>query len=173
MGCHGRDRREGVRGFGFGVGCSGVIQTTRDGRRQVGTGRIGMGSVTVVTCSNITRCFVCCLNTLDSVQTCHTFISMCSNRVQTACHAVVCCSNTVRSVQTSCAALRAVRTCSDMSYIHFHVFKPCSNSPPCSGVLFEHHTLLRVLSKHCSDSVRTCHTFVSMCSNSLVLFGNV
>ena len=29
-------RREGVRGFGFGIGCSGVIQMTRDGRRQVG-----------------------------------------------------------------------------------------------------------------------------------------
>ena len=42
-------RREGVRGFGFGIGCSGVIQMTRDGRRQVGTGRIGVGSVTVVT----------------------------------------------------------------------------------------------------------------------------
>ena len=42
-------RREGVRGFGFGVGCSGVIQMARDGRRQVGIGRIGVGSVTVVT----------------------------------------------------------------------------------------------------------------------------
>ena len=37
-------RREGVRGFGFGIGCSGVIQMTRDGR-------IGVGSVTVVTAS--------------------------------------------------------------------------------------------------------------------------
>ena len=44
-------RREGVRGFGFGIGCLGVIQMTRDGRRQVGTGRIGVGSVTVVTAS--------------------------------------------------------------------------------------------------------------------------
>ena len=42
-------RREGVRGFGFGIGCSGVIQMTRDGHRQVGIGRIGVGSVTVVT----------------------------------------------------------------------------------------------------------------------------
>ena len=42
-------RREGVRGFGFGIGCSGVIQMTRDGCRQVGIGRIGVGSVTVVT----------------------------------------------------------------------------------------------------------------------------
>ena len=41
--------REGVRGFGFGIGCSGVIQMTQDGRRQVGIGRIGVGSVTVVT----------------------------------------------------------------------------------------------------------------------------
>ena len=45
-------RREGVRGFGFGIGCSGVIQMTRDGRRQVGIGRIGVGSVTVVTIPN-------------------------------------------------------------------------------------------------------------------------
>ena len=54
--------------------------------------------------------FVCCPNTVrtvcsclamfehcsDSGQTCHTFISMCSNRVQTARHAVVCCSNITR-----------------------------------------------------------------------------
>ena len=42
-------RREGVRGFRFGIGCSGVIQMTRDGRRQVGVGRIGVGTVTAVT----------------------------------------------------------------------------------------------------------------------------
>ena len=42
-------RREGVRGFGFGIGCSGVIQMTRDGRRQVRIGRIGVGTVTVMT----------------------------------------------------------------------------------------------------------------------------
>ena len=42
-------RREGVKGFGFGIGCSGVIQMTRDGHRQVGIGRIGVGTVTVVT----------------------------------------------------------------------------------------------------------------------------
>ena len=42
-------RREGVRGFGFGIGCSEVIQMTQDGRRQVGIGRIGVGMVTVVT----------------------------------------------------------------------------------------------------------------------------
>ena len=47
-------RREGVRGFGFGIGCSGVIQMTRDGHRQVGVGRIGVGTVMVVT-----ACFFC------------------------------------------------------------------------------------------------------------------
>ena len=51
-------RREGVRGFGFGNGCSGVIQMTRDGRRQVGTGRIGVGSVTVVTVSFLSFSFL-------------------------------------------------------------------------------------------------------------------
>ena len=45
-------RREGVRGFGFGIGCSGVIQMARDERRQVGVGRIGVGTVTVVTCTH-------------------------------------------------------------------------------------------------------------------------
>ena len=42
-------RHEGVRGFGFGIGCSGVIQMTRDGRRQVRVGQIGVGTVMVVT----------------------------------------------------------------------------------------------------------------------------
>ena len=42
-------RRKGVRGFGFGIGCSGVIQMIQDGHRQVGIGRIGVGTVTVVT----------------------------------------------------------------------------------------------------------------------------
>ena len=42
-------RHKGVRGFGFGIGCLGVIQMARDGRRQVGVGRIGVGTVTVVT----------------------------------------------------------------------------------------------------------------------------
>ena len=35
-------RCEGVRGFGFGIGCSGVVQMTRDGCRQVGIGCIGV-----------------------------------------------------------------------------------------------------------------------------------
>ena len=41
--------RDGARGFGFGIGCLGVILMARDGHRQVGIGRIGVGSVTVVT----------------------------------------------------------------------------------------------------------------------------
>ena len=41
--------RDGARGFRFGIGCSGVILMTRDGRRQVRIGRIGVGSVTVMT----------------------------------------------------------------------------------------------------------------------------
>ena len=51
-------RREGVRGFGFGIGCSGVIQMTRDGRRQVRIGRIGVGTVTVVTGMHFTYLFL-------------------------------------------------------------------------------------------------------------------
>ena len=88
-------------------------------------------------CSNIMHYFACCPNT---VWTCSTLTSMHLNHVQ-----------------TSCAALHAVQTlseqCLDMLYIHFHVF--------------EHHTLLRMLSEHCSDSVWTCYTFVSMCLNSV------
>ena len=41
--------RDGARGFRFGIECSGVILMTRDGCRQVGIGRIGVGTVTVVT----------------------------------------------------------------------------------------------------------------------------
>ena len=41
--------RDGARGFGFGIGCLGVILMTRDGHRQAGIGRIGVGMVTVVT----------------------------------------------------------------------------------------------------------------------------
>ena len=58
-------RREGVRGFGFGIGCSGVIQMTRDGRRQVGIGRIGVGMVTVVTAA------------LTRVRSCITVLALC------------------------------------------------------------------------------------------------
>ena len=36
-------------GFRFGIGCLGVIQMTWDGHRQVRTGQIGVGMVTVVT----------------------------------------------------------------------------------------------------------------------------
>ena len=46
-------RREGVRGFRFGTGCSRVIQMTRDGRRQVGIGCMGVGMVMVVTGASI------------------------------------------------------------------------------------------------------------------------
>ena len=40
---------DGARGFGFGKGCSGMVLMTQDGRRQVGIGQIGVGTVTVVT----------------------------------------------------------------------------------------------------------------------------
>ena len=40
---------DGARGFGSGIGCLGMILMTRDGRRQVGIGRIGVGTVMVVT----------------------------------------------------------------------------------------------------------------------------
>ena len=54
-------RREGVRGFGFGIGCSGVIQMTQGGRRQVRIGQIGVGTVTVVTllCGQLHNCLQC------------------------------------------------------------------------------------------------------------------
>ena len=54
-------RCEGIRGFGFGLGCSGVIQMTRDGRRQVGIGHIGIGTVMVVTSGLYQSCNVCYL----------------------------------------------------------------------------------------------------------------
>ena len=41
--------RDGARGFRFGIGCLGVILMTQDGRRQVGVGQIGVGTVMVVT----------------------------------------------------------------------------------------------------------------------------
>ena len=41
--------RDGTRGFGFGIGCLGVILMTWDGCSQVGIGKIGVGMVTVVT----------------------------------------------------------------------------------------------------------------------------
>ena len=45
--------RDGARGFGIGIGCSGVVLTTWDGHRQVRIGQIGVGSVTVVTLGSI------------------------------------------------------------------------------------------------------------------------
>ena len=48
--------QDGARGFGFGIGCSGVILMTWDGCRQVGIGRIGVGTVTVVTNSLQSSC---------------------------------------------------------------------------------------------------------------------
>ena len=45
--------QDGARGFGFGIGCSGVILITRDGHRQVRIGRIGVGTVMVVTRTQI------------------------------------------------------------------------------------------------------------------------
>ena len=45
--------RDGARGFGFGKGCSGVVLTTWDGCRQVGIGRLRVGTVTVMTLVSI------------------------------------------------------------------------------------------------------------------------
>ena len=42
--------QDGARGFRSGIGCLGMILMTRDGRRQVGIGQIGVGTVTVVDC---------------------------------------------------------------------------------------------------------------------------
>ena len=41
--------QDGVRGFGSGIGCLGMILMTQDGRRQVRIGQTGVGTVTVVT----------------------------------------------------------------------------------------------------------------------------
>ena len=41
--------RNGARGFGSSIGCSGVILVTRDGHRQIGIGQIEVSMVTVVT----------------------------------------------------------------------------------------------------------------------------
>ena len=48
--------RGGARGFRIGKGCSGMVLMTRDGCRQVGIGRIGVGSVTVVTLPKLDVC---------------------------------------------------------------------------------------------------------------------
>ena len=51
---------DGARGFEFGKGCSGVVLMTRDGCRQVRTGRTGVGMVTVMTRTSLTRCILVC-----------------------------------------------------------------------------------------------------------------
>ena len=47
--------RDGARGFRSGIGCSGMILMTQDGRRQVGIGRTGVGTVMVMTVANISQ----------------------------------------------------------------------------------------------------------------------
>ena len=78
-------------------------------------------------------------------------------------------------------------------YTHFHVFKPCSNSLLCSGVLFKQFGLVwqclntvrsvrtsraalravRTLSEQCLDMSYICFHVFKQCSNSFVLFGKV
>ena len=36
--------RDGARGFGFGIGCLGMVLMARDGCRQIEVGQIGVGS---------------------------------------------------------------------------------------------------------------------------------
>ena len=63
-------------------------------------------------------------------------ISMCSNSVQTARHALVCCSNTVQTICPCLAMFKHFKQCSDITHcfaccghviLHFHAFEQCSN----------------------------------------------
>ena len=58
---------DGARGFRSGIGCSGMILMTWDGRRQVGIGRIGVGTVTVMTVLHSCKSLVCMLLELGIV----------------------------------------------------------------------------------------------------------
>ena len=105
----------------------------------------------------------------NTVWTCSTLTSMCSNHVQTVFkhHALLC--------VLSDHCLDSVQTCSTLASMHLncvqtarHAVVCCSNTvrTVCSCLaMFEHHTLLHVLSEHCPNSIQTCHTFISMCSN--------
>ena len=81
------------------------------------------------------------------------------------------CSNTFHISSNSVQTLfRSVQTVFGHAILPFHVFKQCSNSLPCDGVLFEHcsNSLslfgnVRTLFRQCLDMLYS----LSMCSNSV------
>ena len=112
-----------------------------------------------------------CSNTLNNVWTCSTLTSMCSNHVQIGFKHHTLLRVLSEHCSNSLFLFGNVRTlfgqCSDMSYIHFHVFEPCSNSPPCSGVLFKHCSNITRCFACCPNTVRTHGSECRTCPNSV------
>ena len=116
-------------------------------------------------------CLVCCSN---SVRTCSTLASMCSNHVQTARHAVVCCSNTFRTV---CSCLAMFEHCSKCLNIT-HCFVCCLNtvqtvfrhvihSFPCVRMVFEQFVLVWQSSNTVFKQCLNCALMATTCSKSI------